>query len=92
MFRRTDISNSVSQLLKRVVFSWATTQTGAVKLTTSKAIDHLKSKFTQSKVISSDIQAIEMLPKTTVIVIKRPLAPHLRANLSWSTAIEKKVG
>lgn len=73
---------------KRVGFSWAASHTGAVRLTTVKAIDHLRSKFTQSKGLLADIQILEGLPEHTEIVIKRPLTSHLRANLTWPEEIE----
>lgn len=72
----------------RVGFSWAATHTGAVKFPAHKAIEYLKSKFTQSKGLQNDISILERLPEHTDIIIRRPLSPHLRANLTWSEKIE----
>ncbi len=72
----------------RIGFSWASGTHGTVRLTAEKAIQHLKDKFTTSQVIVNDIKQLEQMPKEAIVVIKRPLAPHLRANLSWSDSIE----
>ncbi|WP_211829211.1 DNA replication terminus site-binding protein [Kistimonas asteriae] len=72
----------------RIGFSWASGTHGTVRLTAETAIQHLKDKFTPSQVIISDIKQLEQMPKEAVVVIKRPLTPHLRANLSWPDNIE----
>ncbi len=72
----------------RVGFSWASGTHGTVRLTAEKAIQHLIDKFTPSQVIANDIKQLEQMSKDTVVVIKRPLSPHLRANLSWPDRIE----
>ena len=72
----------------RVGFSWASGTHGTVRLTAEKAIQHLKDKFTPSQVILDDIKQLEQMHKEAIVVIKRPLAPHLRANLSWTDNIE----
>ncbi len=72
----------------RIGFSWAATHTGSVKLTADKAIEYLKAKFTQSQGLKNDISILEGLPQHMEIIIRRPLSPHLRANLTWSEKIE----
>lgn len=74
----------------RVGFSWASGTHGTVRLTAETAIQHLKDKFTPSQMILNDIKQLEQMPTETVVVIKRPLAPHLRANLSWPENIETR--
>ncbi|MDP0587720.1 MAG: hypothetical protein QS748_00300 [Candidatus Endonucleobacter bathymodioli] len=72
---------------KRVGFSWAACHSGSVRLNTTDAIDHLKQKYLASGSIDSDIRVLEKMPTDQVIIIKRVLAPHLRANLTWPKTI-----
>ncbi|MDP0563524.1 MAG: hypothetical protein QS721_14835 [Candidatus Endonucleobacter sp. (ex Gigantidas childressi)] len=72
---------------KRVGFSWAACHSGSVRLNTTEAIDHLKHKYLASGAIDSDIRTLEKMPIDEVIIIKRMLAPHLRANLTWPKSI-----
>ena len=75
---------------KRVGFSWAAGTHGSVRLTAKKAIDHLRNKFTPSLGLAEDIRLLEQLPDSAEVVIRRPLAPHLRANLTWPDEIKEK--
>lgn len=68
---------------KRVGFSWAASHSGTVRLSAVEAIDHLRKKYLASGAIEQDIQVLEQMPANQVVVIKRVLAPHLRANLTW---------
>ncbi len=75
---------------RRVGFSWASGTHGTVRLPRDKAIDHLRRNFTPSLGLAEDIKMIEKLPESQNVVIKRPLAPHLRANLTWPDTIAEK--
>ncbi|WP_263078950.1 DNA replication terminus site-binding protein [Endozoicomonas sp. Mp262] len=72
---------------RRVGFSWAASHSGTVRLSAPEAIDHLRKKYLASGAIGSDIQVLEQMPEDQIVVIKRILAPHLRANLTWSKTI-----
>ncbi|CAM3864156.1 DNA replication terminus site-binding protein [Parendozoicomonas haliclonae] len=74
---------------KRVGFSWANATHGSVRLTATKAIDHLRSKYTPGQGLFEDIQILQNLPENQEVVIKRPLVPHLRANLTWPEEIKR---
>ncbi len=74
----------------RVGFSWATGTHGSVRLTAHKAIEHLRRNFTDSQALLEDIRLLEQIPETTAVAIKRPLAPHLRANLTWPDSIQQQ--
>ena len=73
---------------KRIRFSWAAHHSGSVRLSTVEAIDHLRKKYMASAAIEQDVALLEQLPASEVVVIKRLLAPHLRANLTWPEEIE----
>ncbi|AMO56435.1 hypothetical protein GZ77_06495 [Endozoicomonas montiporae] len=73
---------------KRISFSWAANHSGTVRLTSVEAIDHLRKKYMASAAIERDIVLLEQLPKSEIVVIKRLLAPHLRANLKWPDPVE----
>ncbi len=73
---------------KRVGFSWAVATHGSVRLSVAKAIDHLRSKFTPSQGLAEDIRLLEAMPESAEVVIRRPLSPHLRANLTWPEEIK----
>ncbi len=73
---------------KRVGFSWAKGTCGSVRLSAEAAITHLKKQYTQSQSVIEDIIALQQLPENRTVVIKRPLAPHLRANLTWDERIK----
>lgn len=77
-----------SQPPKRINFSWAANHSGTVRLTSVEAIDHLRKKYMASAAIERDIMLLEQLPGSEIVVIKRLLAPHLRANLKWPDTIE----
>ncbi len=68
---------------KRVGFSWAASHSGTVRLTACEAIEHLQKKYLASGAISADIQILEQMPANELVIIRRILAPHLRANLTW---------
>ena len=72
----------------RVGFSWATGTHGSVRLSALQAIEHLRSKFTPSQGLAEDIRLLEGMTEAAEVVIRRPLAPHLRANLTWSEEIK----
>ncbi len=72
---------------RRVGFSWAASHSGTVRLKAVDAIDHLRKKYLASGAIGSDINVLEQMPSDEVVIIKRILAPHLRANLTWSKEI-----
>ncbi|MCL6272111.1 hypothetical protein M3P05_19500 [Sansalvadorimonas sp. 2012CJ34-2] len=78
---------------RRVGFSWATGTHGTVRLTRDKAIDHIRRNFTPSLGLTEDIRLVETMTESCEVVIKRPLAPHLRANLTWPDPIsaERKI-
>ena len=73
---------------KRVGFSWAAGTHGSVRLKVAKAIEHLRSNFTLGRGVLEDIRLLETLPFDSEVVIKRPLVPHLRANLTWPDPIK----
>ena len=73
---------------ERVGFSWAAHHSGSVRLTAEEAVDHLRKKYLASAAIEQDIRILEQMPHSEPVVIKRLLAPHLRANLTWSKDIE----
>ena len=73
---------------ERVGFSWAASHSGSVRLTAEEAVDHFKRKYILSSAISNDIQTLEQMPAGETVVIKRNLAPHLRANITWSKKIQ----
>lgn len=73
---------------ERIGFSWAATHSGTVKLTAAQAIDHFRTKYMSSVAIDQDIVTLEQLPAERIVVIKRELAPHLRANIRWPKPIE----
>ncbi|MET4694333.1 DNA replication terminus site-binding protein [Endozoicomonas lisbonensis] len=73
---------------RRISFSWAANHSGTVRLTSAEAIEHLRKKYMASAAIERDITLLEQLPGSEIVVIKRLLAPHLRANLKWSDTIE----
>lgn len=75
--------------LHRVGFSWASATHGSVRLTAYTAIQYLKDKFTPSQAMQDDINGLKQMHNDDIVVIKRPLVPHLRANLSWSHSIEQ---
>ncbi len=72
---------------RRVGFSWASGTHGSVRLPVGKAIEHLRSKFTPSVGLAEDIRLLEKMPMAAEVVIRRPLVPHLRANLTWPDEI-----
>ena len=72
---------------KKVGFSWASNHSGTVRLKATEAINHLKNKYLASGAIVCDIRELEQMPAEEVIIIKRILTPHLRANLSWPKEI-----
>ncbi|MTI12838.1 hypothetical protein [Sansalvadorimonas verongulae] len=73
---------------RRVGFSWASATHGSVRMDATKAIAYLHSNFTSSLGIAEDITHLEKLSPSAPVVIRRPLAPHLRANLTWPDAIQ----
>ncbi|MCW7552352.1 DNA replication terminus site-binding protein [Endozoicomonas gorgoniicola] len=73
---------------RRISFSWAANHSGTVRLTSVEAIEHLRKKYMASAAIERDITLLEQLPGSEIVVIKRLLAPHLRANLKWPDTIE----
>ena len=74
---------------KRAGFSWAKGTCGSVRLTAKTAIRHLQQQYTQSQSIIDDIISLQQLPPDQSVVIKRPLAPHLRANLTWDDKVKQ---
>ena len=75
---------------KRIGFSWAANHSGTVRLSSADAIEHLRKKYMASTAIERDITLLEQLPENEIVVIKRLLAPHLRANLTWPETIAIK--
>ena len=73
---------------KRIGFSWAAHHSGSVRLSAADAIDHLKNKYLASNAIQKDIDVLAQMPAAEPVIIKRVLAPHLRANLTWQKEIE----
>ena len=73
---------------KRVGFSWAASHSGTVRLTAREAIDHFQKKYMASAAIDQDIELLQRMPDDEVVVIKRILAPHLRANITWHNEIK----
>ncbi len=73
---------------RRVGFSWAACHSGTVRLTAAEAIEHFRKKYLASVAISDDIRLLEKMPADEVVVIRRVLAPHLRANITWSKEIK----
>ena len=76
------------QAPNRVGFSWAACHSGTVRLTAQAAIAHLENKYLASAAIQEDIIALNKMAQDEVVVIRRELAPHLRANITWSKAIQ----
>ncbi|WP_281645186.1 hypothetical protein [Parendozoicomonas sp. Alg238-R29] len=75
---------------RRIGFSWASATHGSVRMKATKAIAYLNSNFTPSIGMAEDIAKLEKLPESSDVVIRRPLAPHLRANLTWPDTIKEK--
>ncbi|MDD7805115.1 MAG: hypothetical protein PUP46_06065 [Endozoicomonas sp. (ex Botrylloides leachii)] len=73
---------------KRIGFSWAASHSGSVRLKAIEAIDHLRKKYLASDAIGSDIQVLEQMPENEIVIIKRDLVAHLRANLTWPKTIQ----
>ncbi len=73
---------------KRVGFSWAACHSGTVRLTAEEAIGHFRKKYIASVAVNEDIRLLEAMPSEEVVVIKRILAPHLRANITWPEEIK----
>ena len=73
---------------RRVGFSWAASHSGTVRLTASEAVEHFQRKYMASVAINQDIDLLRQMPPDEVIVIKRILAPHLRANITWHKDIQ----
>lgn len=73
---------------RRVGFSWAASHSGTVRLTAEEAIGHFRKKYMASVAINEDIRLLELMPAEQIVVIKRMLAPHLRANITWSKEIQ----
>lgn len=73
---------------RRIGFSWAASHSGTVKLTAEEAIDHFRKKYITSVAINEDICLLEKMPAGETVVIKRTLAPHLRANITWPKDIQ----
>ncbi len=73
---------------KRIGFSWAAHHSGSVRLSASDAIEHLRKKYLASSAIQKDIDVLIKMPASEPVIIKRLLAPHLRANLTWHKDIE----
>ena len=73
---------------KRVGFSWAASHSGTVRLTAREAVDHLQKKYMASAAINQDIELLQNMPDDEIIVIKRVLVPHLRANITWHNDIK----
>ncbi len=76
------------QAPQRVGFSWAASHSGSVRLTAEEAIEHFQNKYLASTAISQDIEILRTMPGDEVVVIKRVLAPHLRANITWPKDIK----
>lgn len=76
------------QAPKRVGFSWAASHSGTVRLTAKEAVDHFRKKYLASAAITQDIERLEQMPEDEIVVIRRTLAPHLRANITWSKEIK----
>ncbi len=77
-----------AQAPQRVGFSWAACHSGTVRLTASEAISHFRKKYLASVAINDDIVLLEQMPADEVVVIRRVLAPHLRANITWPKEIK----
>ncbi|WP_163370251.1 DNA replication terminus site-binding protein [Endozoicomonas acroporae] len=73
---------------RRVGFSWAASHSGTVRLTAEEAIVHFRKKYIASVAVNEDIGLLEKMPAKEVVVIKRILAPHLRANITWPKDIQ----
>ena len=73
---------------KRVGFSWAASHSGTVRLTAKEAIDHFQKKYMASAAINQDIELLQQMPDEEIVVIKRILAPHLRANITWHNDVK----
>jgi|GEM_PF-5799080 len=73
---------------QRVGFSWAACHSGTVRLTAAEAISHFRKKYLASVAINDDIGLLEKMPADEIVVIRRVLAPHLRANITWSKEIK----
>lgn len=77
-----------SQAPRRIGFSWAASHSGTVRLTAEEAVEHFQTKYLASAAITQDIQLLQSMPRKEIIVIKRILAPHLRANVTWSKEVK----
>ncbi|WP_257264716.1 DNA replication terminus site-binding protein [Endozoicomonas sp. ONNA2] len=73
---------------RRVGFSWAASHSGTVRLTVEEAIEHFRKKYLASVAVNDDICLLEKMPAKELVVIKRILAPHLRANITWPKDIQ----
>ena len=73
---------------ERVGFSWAASHSGTIRLTAKEAISHFRKKYLASVAINDDIDLLEAMPDDEVVVIKRILSPHLRANITWPKPIQ----
>lgn len=73
---------------KRVGFSWAASHSGTVRLTAKEAVDHFQKKYMTSAAINQDIELLQRMSASEEVVIKRILAPHLRANITWHNDIK----
>lgn len=73
---------------RRVGFSWAACHSGTVRLTAAEAISHFRKKYLASVAVNDDICLLEQMPADEIVVIRRTLAPHLRANITWSKEIK----
>ena len=73
---------------RRIGFSWAASHSGTVRLTADEAVEHFQTKYLASSAITQDIQILQTMPSDEVVIIKRILAPHLRANITWPQEIK----
>ena len=73
---------------RRVGFSWAACHSGTVRLTAAEAISHFRKKYLASVAVNDDICLLESMPADEIVVIRRTLEPHLRANITWSKEIK----
>lgn len=73
---------------RRVGFSWAASHSGTVRLTAEEAIAHFRKKYIASVAVNEDIGLLEKMSAHEVVVIKRILSPHLRANITWPKEIQ----
>ena len=73
---------------RRIGFSWASSHSGTVRLSAKEAVEHFQTKYLASAAITQDIKLLQGMPGDETVVIKRVLAPHLRANITWSKEIK----